>query len=121
MKRIATGLTQELGDLVHPVNNERFAKFSEHIAGLSLGADSDVAAVLTTNPAGERMVAIRDGLGREGRSVQLAAANTTLVSNTSLFDTIVNISGYGDVLETASANALCHTNPSRTDGEGRTM
>ena len=97
------------------------ATFSAHLAGLSLGADSDGAAVLTTNPAGERTLAIRDGLGRGVRSVQLAADNTALVSNTSTFDTVVNISGYGDVLETASANALGHTNKSRTDGAGRTL
>ena len=92
-----------------------------HLAGLSLGADSDGAAVLTTNPAGERTLAIRDGLGRGVRSVQLAADNTALVSNTSTFDTMVNISGYGDVLETSSSNALGHTNKSRTDGAGRTL
>ena len=92
-----------------------------HLAGLSLGADSDGSAALTTNPAGERTLAIRDGLGRGVRSVQLAADNAALVSNTSTFDTVVNISGYGDVLETASANALGHTNKSRTDGAGRTM
>ncbi len=89
--------------------------------GLSLGADSDGSAVLTTNPAGERGLSLRDGLGRNVRSVQLAADNTALVSNTSTFDTIVNMSGYGDVLETASSNALGHTNKSRTDGAGRTM
>ena len=95
--------------------------FSTHLAGLSLGADSDGSAVLTTNPAGERTLAIRDGLGRGVRSVQLAANNTALISNTSTFDTVVTISGYGDVLETASANALGHTNKSRTDGAGRTL
>ncbi len=97
------------------------ATFSAHLAGLLLGADSDGAAVLTTNPAGERGLSLRDGLGRNVRSVQLAANNTALVSSTSTFDTIVNISGYGDVLETASANALGHTNKSRTDGAGRTL
>ncbi|RLS53154.1 MAG: RHS repeat protein [Planctomycetota bacterium] len=97
------------------------ATFSAHLAGLSLGADSDGSAVLTTNPAGERTLAIRDGLGRGVRSVQLAADNTALVSHTSTFDTVVNISGYGDILEMASANALGHTNRSRTDGAGRTI
>ncbi len=97
------------------------ATFSAHLAGLSLGADSDGAAVLTTNPAGERTLAIRDGLGRGVRSVVLDLSNTALVSHTSTFDTVVNVSGYGDVLETASANTLGHTNKSRTDGAGRTM
>ncbi len=97
------------------------ATFSAHLAGLSLGADSDGAAVLTTNPAGERTLAIRDGLGRGVRSVVLDLSNTALVSNTSTFDAVVNISGYGDVLETASVNALGHTNKSRTDGAGRTL
>ncbi len=43
------------------------------------------------------------------------------MSNTITFDAIVNIATYGDVLETAAANALGHTNRSRTDGAGRTM
>jgi RHS repeat-associated protein len=94
--------------------------FSAHLVGLSLGTDSDGAAVLTTNPAGERTLAIRDGLGRGVRSVQLDGSNAALTSNTSTFDTVVTITGYGDVLETASANALGHTNKSRTDGAGRT-
>ena len=95
--------------------------FSAHLAGLSLGANSDGSAVLVTNPAGERSLSIKDGLGRTVRSVQLDIANAALVSNTSTFDTMVNIATYGDVLETASANALGHTNRSRTDGAGRTM
>jgi RHS repeat-associated protein len=97
------------------------ATFSTHLTGLSLGVDSDGSAVLTTNPAGERTLAIRDGLGRGVRSVQLDGSNAALTSNTSTFDIVVTISGYGDVLETTSANALGHTNKSRTDGVGRTI
>jgi YD repeat-containing protein len=54
-------------------------------------------------------------------TVQLDANGAALLSNTTAHDAIVNISNYGDVLETSTANALGHTNRSRTDGVGRSI
>jgi len=97
------------------------ATFSAHLAGLSLGTGSDGSAVLVTQPAGERTLTIKDGLGRSVRTVGLNTNDTAAYSSSTGFDTLVNISGYGDVLETTSTNLLNDTNRSRTDGAGRTI
>ena len=97
------------------------AQFAQHLADLNLSPDSDGSATLVTTPAGRRTLSISDGLGRSVRTVQLASDDSALTSNTTAYDTVVAITDYGDVLETAVANAIGYTNRRRTDGAGRTV
>jgi len=97
------------------------ADFNQYVADLGFGAGSDGSATLVTSPASRRTLTIRDGLGRTVRTVQLAADGSALTQVTTTYDTVVNIAGYGDVLETATADALGHTTRRRTDGAGRTI
>ena len=96
-------------------------QFSQHLAGLNLGAGCNGSAALVTNPEGERTLSIKDGLGRAVRSVQLDANGAAVVSSTMTHDVMVALAGYGAVLETSVANALGHTTRTRTDGAGRTI
>ena len=57
-----------------------------------------------------------DGLGRTVRSVD---GNGNATDTT--YDTVVPLAGFGDVVETAVADALDHVNARRTDGAGRTL
>jgi len=95
--------------------------FSARMAGLSLGANCDGSAVLTTAPSGERTLSIADGAGRAVRMVQLDGSGNALVSRTIAHDAVVTIAGYGDVVETTSTNQASHTTKIRADAAGRTI
>ena len=87
--------------------------------GITLGAPhADAAqgsAVITTNPEGEKSVAVRDGAGRTVASGILSKVDGSLVSwNTITYDNVVN-----GLLETTQTSALGHKNSIRTDGAGR--
>ena len=87
--------------------------------GISLGApQSPVAqgsAVITTNPEGEKSVAIMDGAGRTVASGMLSKVDGSLVTwSTVTHDTVVN-----NLLETKTTSALGFENKQRTDGVGR--
>ncbi len=107
--------------LTDGVGLDSTTNFSSHLTGLSLGTDSDGSAVLVTQPAGERTLTIRDGLGRTVRTVMLTATNTASYSSTTGYDAVVTVAGYGDVLETTSTNLVNNITRSRTDGAGRTI
>ena len=87
--------------------------------GILLGAPhADAAqgsAVITTNPEGEKSVAVMDGAGRTVASGMLSSADGSLVTwNTVTHDNIVN-----NLLETTQTSALGFQNKVRTDGAGR--
>ena len=87
--------------------------------GISLGAPhADAAqgsAVITTNPEGEKSVAIMDGAGRTVASGMLSSVDGSLVTwNTVTHDNVVN-----SLLETTQTSALGFQNKVRTDGAGR--
>ncbi len=118
----ADGLTSRSQYDEHLTDNSGLnQQFSQHLTGLVLGPDIDGSARLVTNPAGERALAISDGVHRSFRAVQLDANGAALTSNTQTYDALVTVANYGDVLETSSANALGHTNRSRSDGAGRSI
>ena len=73
------------------------------------------SAVITTNPEGEKSVAIMDGAGRTVASGMLSKLDGSLVTwSTVTHDTVVN-----NFLETKSTSALGFENKQRTDGAGR--
>ena len=83
--------------------------YASQLTGLGLAAGSDGSLVEVTNPVGEKLVQIRDGLGRVVRTVDgLGHASTTT------YDVIVS-----GLVETAMADGLGHTSRSRADGAGR--
>ena len=95
--------------------------FAQHINGLNLGAGAAGSATLATNAAGERTLSLSDAAGRTLRTVQLAADDTALTQTTRTYDTVVNVAGYGDVVETTGANLPGHATKARTDAAGRTI
>ena len=95
--------------------------FTQHLNGLNLGAGATGSATLTRNAAGERTLSLRDAAGRTRRTVQLAADDTVLTQTTRSYDAVVNVAGYGDVLETTGANLAAHATTARTDAAGRTV
>ncbi|QDT57272.1 tRNA(Glu)-specific nuclease WapA precursor [Caulifigura coniformis] len=109
--------------------------FSTHLSGLALDDDSDGSAVLTTvhghvphwNSAAAitssdltyRTLTIRDGRGRTIRSVRLDSSDNAVERTTQVYDAVVSIGGYGDVVETTSTNLAGHSNKHRADGASR--
>ena len=88
--------------------------YASYLVGLNLGSGSDGKAVAVTNPENETSVTIYDGFGRVVKTIDgLGDANSMT------YDTFVTIAGFGDVVETTAADALGHTNKSRTDAAGR--
>jgi len=92
--------------------------------GITFGAGSDGFAALEIAPDGELKVAIADGLGRGIGSgiIQPPTGqnpNQPITWSVRLDDAVVNVTGFGNALETASIDALNNANRNRTDGAGR--
>ena len=83
-------------------------------AGLGLGAGADGSAVITTNPLGERSIAIRDGVGRTVRNIDGLGHATTMA-----YDLPVTDAGTALVAMT-STDPLAHNTTVYQDGAGRT-
>ena len=77
---------------------------------------SDGSAMAMTNPEGETSVRFSDGLGRTVLSV-----DPTGDASSTDFDAVITLAGFGDVVQTTSADPLNHTTSQRTDGAGRTL
>ncbi|NRA39777.1 MAG: hypothetical protein HRU15_16670, partial [Planctomycetes bacterium] len=90
--------------------------YASYLVSLNLGSGSDGKAVEVTNPENEKTVTIYDGLGRVIKIIDGLGDAKSMA-----YDAVVNIAGFGDVVETAAADALNHTNKQRTDGVGRIM
>jgi hypothetical protein len=96
-----------------------------YLTGLNLGAGSDGSAVETTNPAGDKALALMDGAGRTVRTVQfvdLNDLNSNIVTDL-VYDNVVN-----NLLETKTirypAGLLGGIELARaqySDGAGRTL
>ncbi len=95
--------------------------FSQHVAGLNLGAGATGAAVLSTSAAGDRTLKLVDGAGRTLRTVQLADDDSPLTQSTYSYGTVATIAGYGDVIETTVTNLLGEVTRVRTDAASRTL
>jgi len=77
-----------------------------------------------TGPKWSEGKVCRDWAARETLSPGLARTPrppSAFPSSNTIYDTVVTIGGFGDVLETAVADGLGHTNRSQTDGAGRTL
>jgi YD repeat-containing protein len=95
-------------------------------AGITFGAGSNGSAAASINPGEELHVTIQDGTGRTVCQAVIQPhdgqnPNALVTWSSVLHDTVVNVANFGDVLETASINALGAVNRSRTDGAGRTI
>ncbi|MFH5806179.1 hypothetical protein ACG2DA_19165, partial [Alienimonas sp. DA493] len=95
--------------------------FSQHVAGLGLGAGATGAAVLATDAAGDRTLSIVDGAGRTLRTVQLADDGSALTQSTYAYGAVTTVAGYGDVIETTVTNLLGEVTKVRTDAASRTL
>jgi RHS repeat-associated protein len=95
--------------------------------GTTFGAIATGSAVEITNPAGEKTVQIRDAIGRTVMTINPEGHITTMH-----YDEVQPVAGVtpaspagipipGDLLITASADALGHTTTSYADGAGRTL
>ncbi|MBI3831840.1 MAG: RHS repeat protein [Planctomycetes bacterium] len=82
------------------------------------GAGSVGSAVEVTNPAGEKSVAVFDGLGRTVLSID-GNLNTRRI----VYDAVVGgtTGAQGNVVETTFYDGLSHTNKQRVDGAERTL
>lgn len=94
-------------------------------AGTSFDSGSPGAATVVINAEDEVSFTIIDAAGRTVMSGQLdnynGMANALLTWSSHLHDTITNVSGFGDCLETRSIDALGKATKSLTDGAGRTI
>ena len=96
-------------------------------AGITFTADvSSGSAVVRINGEEEISFSISDATGRTVMSGQIqsyadTSPNTLIVHSCMTYDAEVNISGWGDVVETKTVDADGEVVKSRTDGAGRTL
>ncbi|GAB5407028.1 MAG: hypothetical protein Aurels2KO_52590 [Aureliella sp.] len=90
-------------------------------AGVSLNASSPARGSVVINPEGEVSFSISDAAGRSVMSGQLDSSNALITWSCQLHDTVTNVSGFGNCLETQSIDALGKVTKSLTDGAGRTL
>ncbi|MCE9557221.1 MAG: RHS repeat-associated core domain-containing protein, partial [Planctomycetes bacterium] len=92
--------------------------------GIDPHTDANFSAVVTINPDEDIQVVIIDGVGRtvltgiQESYKTSGTINTPITWQTTKHDAVVSIT-VGDVLETASVDAINHTVKLRTDGAGR--
>ncbi|MCM8529210.1 MAG: PA14 domain-containing protein [Lentisphaeraceae bacterium] len=99
----------ELNDIVDELENDGI------ILGVPAADEAQGSALITTNPAGEKSVTIKDGTGRKVASGMLSKVDSSLVSwSTVTYDTLA-----GNFLETKTTSALGDENKVHTDGAGR--
>lgn len=77
---------------------------------------SDGYAVAMTNPEGETTVRFSDAAGRTVLTVDPTGDASSVD-----YDTVVTLAGFGDVVQTTSADPLDHQASQRSDGVGRTL
>lgn len=83
--------------------------YTTELGSLGIATNSDFSAVEVTNPAGEKTVAVYDGVGRLVRTID-GNKNYTTTS----YDVMVS-----NLAETTVTDPLSHTNKSHADGAGR--
>lgn len=86
-----------------------------------LAAGCDGSATVVVNPEDEISVSIQDGAGRTIATGIIRQDGTPIAWRCAKHDAVVNLAGYGDVLETAQIDALDHIIKTRTDGAGRAI
>ena len=97
----------ELSEIIAELNSD----------GIVIDTDADGSAVITTNPEGEKTVALMDGAGRTVATGALSKTDGSLVTwSTVTHDTLVN-----NLLEITQKSALDFENKVRADGAGRRL
>jgi len=122
------GLSAPAGQNIAGIGNVSIAPLLGELSadGITFGAGSDGFAALEISPDGELAVSILDGVGRTVGTgiIQPPTGNNPnqpITWSVRLDDTVVNVNGFGNVLETASIDALDNTSRDRTDGAGRVI
>ena len=120
------GLSAAAGQNIAGVGNVSIAPLLSELQadGITFGTGSDGFAALEIRPDGELAVSIVDGVGRSVATGTIQPPtgqnpNQPITWRVRFDDTVVSINGFGNVLETASINALDNTERRRTDGAGR--
>lgn len=91
-------------------------------AGVSFNGTSPGTATVVINGEDEVSFSINDTAGRSVMSGKMDAGTGSLVTwRCQLHDTVTNVSGFGDCLESISIDALGKTFRSFTDGAGRSI
>jgi len=122
------GLSAAAGQNVAGVGNVSIQPLLAELSadGITFGAGSDGVAALIVRSDGGLLVVVQDGVGRiVGQGIIQAPTgqnpNQPITWTVKLNDTIVNVNGFGSVLETAKIDALNDATRGRTDGAGRTI
>ena len=89
--------------------------------GTTVGADGDFHAMAVVSPTEEISVAIYDGAQRSVATGVLRKDGTLVFAKTSTLDEVVNLAGFGDVVEIANHDGAGKTTKMRYDGNMRVL
>jgi RHS repeat-associated protein len=95
-------------------------------ASVTFATGSDGSATVSISPLEELTVSVQDGLGRTVCTAQIqsysgSSPNALVSWQCTQYDSVVSLSGFGNVLETVHIDAANGQAKSRTDGAGRTL